>query len=79
MRRTKMILDKLKAIGFYVLFALVAIVWLIFSSRRAGKKSQELKQKAETLNRVEEANEVEHDINRLTPKQRRERLRRNDK
>jgi len=70
-----MILDKLKAIGFYVLAGLVFVCWLIFSSRRAGKKSQELKQKAETLNRVEEANEVEHDINRLTPKQRRERLR----
>lgn len=75
MRRTRMILDKLKAIGFYVLAALVGIGWLIFSSRRAGKKSQELKQKAETLNRVEEANEVEHDINRLSPDERRERLR----
>lgn len=75
MRRTKMILDKLKAIGFYILAGLVFIAWLIFSSRRAGKKSQELKQKAETLNRVEEANEVEHDINRLTPSDRRDRLR----
>lgn len=72
-------LDKLKSIGFYILAGLVFVSWLIFSSRRAGKKSQELKQKAETLNRVEEANEVEHDINRLTPKQRRERLRDRDK
>lgn len=68
-------LAKIKAIGFYILAGLVFVAWLIFSSRRAGKKSQELKQKAETLSRVEEANEIEHDINRLTPKQRRDRLR----
>jgi|TARA_R100000027_G_scaffold67691_1_gene67840 hypothetical protein len=69
------VLAKIKAIGFYVLAGIVLVCWLIFSSRRAGKKSQELKQKAETLNRVQEANEVEHDISRLSPDERRERLR----
>ena len=69
-------LNKLKQIALYVMFGLVVVWWLISSSRRAGKRAAELKQKAQTLDKVKKANEVEHDIDRLTPDERRERLRR---
>jgi len=69
-------LSKLKQVALYVVFGLVVVWWLISSSRRAGKRAAELKQKAQTLDKVKKANEVEHDIDRLTPDERRERLRR---
>lgn len=68
-------LNKLKQIALYVLFGLVVVWWLISSSRRAGRRAAELKQKAATLDKVKKANEVEQDIDRLTPDERRQRLR----
>lgn len=68
-------LGKLKQLALYVLFGLVVVWWLISSSRRAGRRAAELKQKAATLDKVKKANEVEQDIDRLTPDERRQRLR----
>lgn len=71
-------LNKLKQLALYVVFGLVIVWWLISSSRRAGKRAAELKQKAATLDKVKKANEIEQDIDRLTPDELRDRLR-NDK
>lgn len=68
-------LNKLKQIALYVLFGLVVVWWLISSSRRAGKRAAELKQKAKTIDKVKQANEIEQDIDKLTPDERRQRLR----
>lgn len=71
-------LSKLKQLALYVVFGLVIVWWLISSSRRAGRRAAELKQKAATLDKVKKANEIEQDIDRLTPDELRDRLR-NDK
>lgn len=72
-------LNKLKQLALYAVFGLVFVWWLISSSRRAGRRASELKQKAATIDKVKQANEIEQDIDRLTPSERRERLRNGDK
>lgn len=68
-------LSKLKQLALYVVFGLVVVWWLISSSRRAGRRAAELKQKAATIDKVKKANEVEQAVDNLTPDERRERLR----
>lgn len=54
---------------------LVAIVLAIFWLRRDAKADAKRDANGEILNRVEQAHEVEQDVDRLTPDERRERLR----
>lgn len=68
-------LSKLKQLGLYIVFILIAVVWLIASSRKAGKRAAEMRQQAKQLDKVKKAHEIEQDIDRLTPDERRERLR----
>jgi len=68
-------LNKLKQLGLYIVFILIAVVWLITSSRKAGKRAAEMRHQAKQLDKVRKANEVEQDIDRLNPDERRERLR----
>jgi len=68
-------LDKIKAWGLGALAFIVAIVWLITSSRRAGRKSAELKAEKRKLDNVEKAADVDKDIDALSPDAKRDRLR----
>lgn len=68
-------LSKIKQIALYVLFGLLVLWWLISSSRRAGKRAAELKQKAKALDNVGKAHEVDKDIDNLDADAKRERLR----
>lgn len=57
------------------LSAIGAVLFGLYWLRRDAKHDQKAKQAGDTLKRVEQANEIEQDIDRLTPDERRERLR----
>lgn len=68
-------LSKLKQIGLYIVFTLIAVVWLITSSRKEGKRAAEMRQQAKQLDKVRQAHEIEQDVDRLSPDELRNRLR----
>lgn len=68
-------LSKLKQIGLYIVFTLIAVVWLITSSRKEGKRAAEMRQQAKQLDKVRQAHEIEQDVDRLSPDELRDRLR----
>lgn len=68
-------LNKLKQLGLYIVFTLIAVVWLITSSRREGKRAAEVRQQAKQLDKVRQAHEIEQDVDRLSPDELRDRLR----
>lgn len=64
-------MDAIAKAGAWLVAIAMAIVWL----RRDAKADAKRDADGELLNRVEQANEVDKDIDRLTPDERRERLR----
>lgn len=69
------LVSNLKAFSLYALAFLIGILWLVFSSRKAGKKSQELKQKAEAMKHMEQANDVDKDVDGMSDSDKRDWLR----
>lgn len=64
-------MDAIAKSGAWLVAIVLAIVWL----RRDAKADAKRDADGEILNRVEQANEVDKDIDSLTPDERRERLR----
>lgn len=64
-------MDAIAKAGAWLVAIVLAIVWL----RRDAKADAKRDADGEILNRVEQAHEVDKDIDRLTPDERRERLR----
>lgn len=64
-------MDVIAKAGAWLVAIVLAIVWL----RRDAKADAKRDADGELLNRVEQAHEVDKDIDRLTPDERRERLR----
>lgn len=56
-----------------------AVLFGLYWLRRDAKQDQKAEQAKDALKRVKQANEIEQDIDRLTPDERRERLRNGDK
>lgn len=63
--------DAIAKAGAWLVAIVLAIIWL----RRDAKADAKRDADGELLNRVEQAHEVEQGIDRLTPDERRERLR----
>lgn len=64
-------MDAIAKAGAWLVAIVLAIVWL----RRDAKADAKRDVDGEIINRVEQAHEVDKDIDRLTPDERRERLR----
>lgn len=70
-------LSKLKNYLMIIAATLLAIVYLVFTSRKSGKQAQEAKQREKILEKVEQVNEIDREIDNLDSVAKRDRLRNN--